>query len=117
MDCGCLPCITKCILLFLSSVLFIIIILLFIIVFFFVCVFFFLFFSFSLVHFQFMMSLKDFLIKILYLVSCLFSVRKYKSLNYIKRFSLFLPIYYKSEITFIGACITKTRQCNIYRDF
>ena len=31
-----------------------------------------LFFSFSLVHFQFMMSFKDFLIKILYLVSCIF---------------------------------------------
>ena len=30
-----------------------------------------LFFSFSLVHFQFMMSFKDFLIKILYLVSCI----------------------------------------------
>ena len=28
-------------------------------------------FSFSLVHFQFMMSFKDFLIKILYLVSCI----------------------------------------------
>ena len=31
-------------------------------------------FSFSLVHFQFMMSFKDFLIKILYLVSCIYGI-------------------------------------------
>ena len=59
---------------------FCIVILLFIIVF--VCLFFlffFFFFSFSLVHFQFMMSFKDFLIKILYLVSCILFLAKLSS--------------------------------------
>ena len=58
-------------------------------------------FSFSLVHFQFMMSFKDFLIKILYLVSCIHHAKHGEERHHLKTENLLYQnqshrVYHKS---------------------